>query len=281
MTLSPWQIRSLVERALKEDIGRGDITTSLIFPEAIHAQGMISAGEEIILAGIMVAREVFFALDRDLIWYEEARDGERIKEGGLLVRVSADGRALLNGERVALNFLQHLSGIATLTARFVEEVRGCPARIVDTRKTTPGLRLLEKYAVNVGGGGNHRFDLSGVILIKDNHITLAGGVREAIQRVRQTAPHTAKIEVEARDLQEVEEALEGGAEIIMLDNMDVAAMREAVKHVNGQVLLEASGGVTLSKVREIAETGVDIISVGALTHSAPAVDMSMEIRGIG
>lgn len=278
--LSVRQIDAIVSRALEEDIGSGDITTLLTVPEGVEVEGEFVAGQPGILAGMPVAERVFHLLNPRVRMEPLVKEGQRFEEGTVLAVVYGDARSLLTGERVALNFLQRLSGIATLTASFVEKVRDLPVRLCDTRKTTPGLRYLERYAVRVGGGYNHRFGLYDSVLIKDNHIAICGSVTEAIQRVRRLLPHTMKVEVECSTLEQVVQALEGGADIILLDNMSLDTLREAVRLARGKALLEASGGVRLHNVRDIAETGVDAISVGALTHSAPAIDIALEIRAL-
>jgi nicotinate-nucleotide pyrophosphorylase (carboxylating) len=269
-------IKKLIEDALAEDIGPGDITTEAIIPEGASSPAEILAKQELVLAGLEVSREVFLSLDAKVRFTPLVKDGERIKAGATIAKLSGNTRALLKGERVALNLLQHLSGIATLTARFVEKLKGTKASIMDTRKTLPGLRQLEKYAVRMGGGKNHRMGLYDMVLIKDNHIKAAGAITRAVERAREKAG-TLKIEVETRDLGDVRESLAAQADIIMLDNMPVDVMREAVKLINGRALVEASGNVTLETIRRIAETGVDLISSGSLTHSAPAADISMKI----
>jgi len=279
--LSSRDIRGIVEAALAEDIGPGDITTSLLIPEDRIAEGVITAEEDLVLAGVVVAREVFRALDREVVFETLAEDGDSVKGGTRIVRLRGRARALLTGERVALNFLQHLSGISTLARRYAEAVKGMQVRLVDTRKTTPGLRRLEKYAVRIGGCWNHRHGLFDGVLIKENHVALKQGVEAAISDIRKGLPHTLKVEVEVRDLDEVMAAIRGGADVIMLDNMDIQTMREAVAIIRGYrdrvILIEASGGMSLEKVREVASTGVDMISVGALTHSAVWVNISMDI----
>lgn len=267
----------VVKTALAEDIGHGDITSEFTIPPDTAAKAKIVCKDRIVIAGMPVVEAVFLEAGVGIALRLEKRDGERADAGDTLASLSGPARCLLAGERVALNFLQRLSGIATLTARYVELVAGTKARIVDTRKTTPGLRRLEKYAVTVGGGFNHRFGLSDGILIKDNHIAVAGGVTAAVEAAKRRAPHTLKIEVEVDSLDKLKEAIDAGADAVMLDNMSVRDMREAVALAAGRVVLEASGGVNESNVREVAETGVDIISVGALTHSARAVDISMDI----
>ena len=280
MTLKK-DIKSIREAALTEDIGPGDITTSLLIPDNKVAEGIITAEEEILLAGVRVAEEVFRTLDPGMEFEAFAADGDLLKRGDKIIRVRGKARALLTGERVALNFLQRLSGVAVLSRRYAEAVKGLPVRIVDTRKTTPGLRGLEKYAVRVGGCWNHRYGLFDGVLIKENHIALTPGVAEAISLARRNVPHTLKVEVEVRNLEEVREAIRGGADIIMLDNMDIPAMREAVRMIRGhkerEILIEASGGMSLDRIREVAATGVDLISAGALTHSASWLNISMDI----
>jgi nicotinate-nucleotide pyrophosphorylase (carboxylating) len=273
-------IRDSVARALAEDLGAGDVTTQALFPEGVPAVGTIVAEERegLVVAGLAVAVEVFRQVDSSLTCAPNVADGERVPHGTTVLTVTGDGRSVLKGERVALNFLQRLSGIATLTAKFCEAVKGTRARILDTRKTTPGLRALEKWAVTLGGGHNHRHSLADGILIKDNHLALAGGdIARACRLARERAPHGLKIEVEVRTLDEVRAALDGGADIILLDNMDVPSIRKAVEQVKGRAVIEVSGGVSLANVLEIAAAGPDYISVGALTHSAPAADLSMDI----
>ncbi len=265
----------IIENALMEDIHTGDITTLAVVPERRPARARLIAKEPMVLAGINVAARVFTFLDASTGFRPLHGDGARLAAGDLIAELDGDSAILLQGERVALNLLQRMCGTATLTSRFVEAVAGTRARIVDTRKTTPGLRVLEKYAVRVGGGINHRTGLYDGVLIKENHIAAAGGITQAVTRARAYIPHTMKIEVETETLAEVAEAIDAGAEIIMLDNMDLATMTEAVQLIGGRSLVEASGGVNLETVRGIAETGVDIISVGALTHSARAMDISM------
>lgn len=269
----------IIENALMEDIHTGDITTLAVVTKSQERRAFLRAKEKMVLAGIDVAARVFHLLDPSIRFVSRFADGERLETGDLLAEIDGDAGLLLQGERVALNLLQRMCGVATLTSRYVEAVRGTKARVVDTRKTTPGLRMLEKYAVRVGGGINHRTGLYDGVLIKENHIAAAGGITAAVGRARAYIPHTMKIEVETESLAEVAEALSAGADIIMLDNMDLTSMGEAVSLIGGRALVEASGGVNLDTVREIAETGVDIISVGALTHSARAMDISMLLEG--
>ncbi|HEX2770476.1 MAG TPA: carboxylating nicotinate-nucleotide diphosphorylase [Geobacteraceae bacterium] len=269
----------IIENALAEDIHTGDITTLAVVRERREARARLTAKEPLILAGIEVAARVFRMVDPRIDFTPRFSDGDPLKSGDVIAEMLGDAASLLQGERVALNFLQRMCGVATLTGQYMDAVKGTRARIVDTRKTTPGLRSVEKYAVRVGGGINHRSGLYDGVLIKENHITAAGGICIAIARAREYIPHTLKIEVETETLAEVAEALAAGADIIMLDNMGLAAMREAVAMIAGRALVEASGGVNLETVREIAETGVDIISIGALTHSARAMDISMLLEG--
>src|SRR5213593_1343175 len=273
-------IREIVAHALAEDCGTGDVTTKALFRANVPASGTILAEEPegLVVAGLAVAVEVFSQADTSLECTTHFADGDRIPAGATVLTVTGDGRSMLQGERVALNFLQRLSGIATLTAKFCDAVKGFKTRIVDTRKTTPGLRALEKWAVTLGGGWNHRQSLADGILIKDNHLALAGrDVARACRLTRERAPHGLKIEVEAQTLDEVRAALDGGADIVLLDNMDLPSIRKAVELIKGRALVEVSGGVTLANVREIAAVGPDLISVGALTHSSPAVNLSMDI----
>ncbi|TLM65734.1 MAG: carboxylating nicotinate-nucleotide diphosphorylase [Deltaproteobacteria bacterium] len=268
-------VDSLLRTALAEDIGSGDVTTAATVPPGTPGRAQLVAKEDFTLAGIEVARRVFELLDAKVAFEGLIADGQQVRRGEVLAWLKGDAASLLQGERVALNLLQRLSGVATLTARFVREVAGTGATIVDTRKTTPGLRALEKYAVRVGGGGNHRMALYDGVLIKENHVAAAGGIATAVARAKRQAPHTLKIEVEVRDLDEVGQALAAGADILLLDNMDLDQLRAAVALIGGRAVTEASGGVNLDTVRAIAETGVDLISVGALTHSYRSVDISM------
>ena len=271
-------LKKLVEHALFEDLGPGDVTSeATISPESLSVAVML-AKQDLVLAGLDSARAVFLYLDPAIQFTPFAHDGDRISAGTEIAKLSGKTRALLAGERVALNLLQHLSGISTLTAKYVEQVKGLKAEVLDTRKTLPGLRQLEKYAVKIGGGRNHRFGLYDGVLIKDNHIKASGSITKAVENARKAAHHLLKIEVETSSLDEVREALLAQAEIIMLDNMPLGLMREAVALIAGKALVEASGNVTLETVRAIAETGVDFISSGSLTHSAPAADISMKIK---
>jgi nicotinate-nucleotide pyrophosphorylase (carboxylating) len=271
-------VDDLIRSAVAEDLGRGDLTTQLTIDPAARATAQIVAKQSGVLAGLPLVEKVFAALGSTAVRVEsQLTDGAGFSGGGVIARLSGPAADLLSGERVALNFLQHLSGVATLTKRFVDAVAETKARIVDTRKTIPGLRLLEKYAVRVGGGHNHRLGLDDGVLIKDNHIVAAGGVAAAVTLARANAPHTVKIEVECTSMAQVDEALQAAADSILLDNMSPAEMTDAVERIAGRAVVEASGGVTLEHVGAVAQAGVDLISVGALTHSAPAVDLSMRV----
>lgn len=269
-------LKETIRIAIYEDIGHGDITSLLIVPEYKKAKASIIAKEDLILAGVPFIKEVFNAIDPGVeiqIFFDE---GSRVKKGDIIAKISGSARSLLAGERISLNILQRISGIATMTNQYVKKVNGLPVKIADTRKTIPGMRLMEKYGVRIGGGVNHRFGLYDGILIKDNHIKVAGGVKRAIELAKK-GHHLLKIEVEVKNLDELKEALDAGADVIMLDNMSITDMKKAVKIAKGKAILEASGNVNLENIRSIAETGVDIISIGALTHSARAVDTSMKI----
>lgn len=271
------QLRTIVKGALDEDGAFNDLTTIATVVSDRRARAKLVARESGVIAGIPIALEAFRILDPKVSIRVDAEDGMRVDAGSPLLFVSGHARALLSGERVALNFLQRLSGIASLTARYVDLVKGTRAQILDTRKTTPGWRQLEKYAVRAGGGKNHRMDLASGVLIKDNHLSAVDGdVALAVKRARETSPAGTQIEVECDALEQVEAAVEAGADVILLDNMNLTQMREAVALVQGRSILEASGGVNLSTVRGIAETGVDWISVGALTHSAPSMDLALD-----
>lgn len=280
MELNPLELRNMIERFLCEDIGAGDLTTNSIVQADAVSVGYVISRESGVVAGLPLAETVFQTLDPGIEFRALARDGDKIDRGMVLAEISGNARAILTGERLALNLLQHLSGIATRTARLVELAAGKKSRIVDTRKTTPGLRIIEKYAVRVGGGYNHRFGLFDAVLIKDNHIKIAGGITQAVEAARRGSPHTARIEVEVEDLAGVNEALAAGADIIMLDNMTAGRMREAVDLIAGRALVEASGGISEENVRAAAEAGVDLISVGALTHSVKSLDISLDIKEI-
>ncbi len=271
-------IDTIIKLALFEDSGLGDITTESILFENFAGKGVIVAKESFVLAGFEVAEKVFKFLDPDCEVKSLFSDGDHIKEGEIFFKVKADLLSLLKGERVALNFLQHLSGIATLTRSYVEELAFPSVRLTDTRKTTPGLRSLEKEAVRAGGAHNHRMSLYDGILIKDNHIAVAGSIKNAVKAVKNRTSHLMKIEVEVTDFNEVKEAVDAGAEVIMLDNMTCEQMADAVKYINGRAVVEASGNVSFETLNKIAATGVDVISCGALTHQAKSVDISMRIN---
>ena len=279
MDLSPALYQSIIDNALAEDIGNGDITTTLCIPAGTTATANVLAKSPGVVAGLAVAAAVFHKLDPNAQWQPFVTDGTAVDGNrNIIARVAGDARALLTAERLALNFMQRMSGTATITRRFVDLVAGTNARIVDIRKTTPGLRILERYAVRAGGGHNHRFGLYDAVLIKDNHIRAAGGIKPAVDAARAGIPHTMKIEVETTSLDEVRQALGARADIILLDNMDLATLKAAVDLVAGRAVTEASGRVNESTVAAIAQTGVDVISVGALTHSAPAMDISLDFE---
>lgn len=267
----------VIRTALDEDVGPGDITTgaALRGDEAGIARAI--AKTEMVVAGIDVFGEVFITLDSSLTFTAMRRDGETAGKDDLLAEISGSLASILTAERVALNLFQRMCGIATITRRYSDAVRGTRAKILDTRKTVPGLRILDKYAVRVGGGHNHRFALYDGVLIKDNHIAAAGGIGPALKRIRERVPHTLKIEVEVKNMAELEEALAAGADTILLDNMGIEEMARAVHRVAGKIPLEASGNMTLERIREVADTGVDLISVGALTHSVSAADISLNV----
>lgn len=270
-------VDDLIAWALAEDVGERDLTTEAVVPADARARARIEQKAPGAIAGLDAAAAVFRAADPGLRWRAHVEEGEW-REGGLVAEVAGGARGILTGERVALNFLGRLSGVATLTARYARAVEGTGARILDTRKTTPGMRALEKLAVVAGGGTSHRAGLYDAMMVKENHATLAGGVGEAARRALAAAPAALPVHVECATLEELDEALEAGARRILLDNMSPAEVREAVARVGGRASLEASGGVTLETVRAIAETGVDFISVGALTHSAPALDLSLLVE---
>ena len=296
MSSSKSQIEEIVDRALAEDLGKGDVTTEALISSDQRGTGFIVAKKEGILAGIEVAKQVFHRVDPELKVEILLEDGARVEPGSKIAKVSGSIASILKAERIALNFLQRLSGIASETNRYVARVEGLPVRIMDTRKTTPGWRLLEKYAVRVGGGENHRMNLGDGILIKDNHLMALRSqglnIKEIIAKARQNAPLSLRgaerrsnlqtrqiqVEVEVGAVSEALEAVEAGADIVMLDNMNLEDMRKAVKSIHGRALIEASGGITLDNVRAVAETGVDFISIGALTHSSRALDISLELE---
>jgi len=271
------QIERLIRDALDEDIGAGDLATMATISAASRGTGLFLAKKAGVVAGLVLLDRIFYFIDPKVELRLLAKDGAEVNPGMVVAEAVGPVRALLLAERTALNFLQRLSGNATLTRKYVEAVKDYPCKVLDTRKTTPGLRTLEKYAVRMGGGMNHRIGLYDAALVKDNHIEATGSIAEAVKAVRRHAPFMAKVEVEASNLQQVREALDAGADVIMLDNMTLAQMTEAVKLVNKRAWIEASGGITLETIRQVAETGVDFISSGALTHSAPVVDFNMKI----
>ena len=277
MDIPQIQYEPLVRDALLEDIGPGDITTMLCVPAGTTAKATVLAKQAGVIAGLAIGELAFKLLDPNVHWEALVEDGATVGAGRTpLAVVTGDARALLTAERVALNFMQRLSGIATVTSKYVALTAGTHARIADTRKTTPGLRALEKYAVRAGGGFNHRLGLYDAVLIKDNHIKAAGGIGNAVAAAKAHIPHTMKIEVEAASLTMVDEALSAGADIILLDNMDTNTMRRAVETIGGRAISEASGNLTEARIAEVAATGVDILSIGALTHSAPSLDISLD-----
>jgi nicotinate-nucleotide pyrophosphorylase (carboxylating) len=278
MNLSKVQYLQHIQAALREDIRSGDVTTNALIPEKATATASMNFRESGVVCGLDVARISFEELDRSASIQVLIADGQTVASGMEVMRIAGSARAILTAERVALNYAQRLSGIATLTQRFVQAVAGTKTKIADTRKTTPGSRLFEKYAVRCGGGSNHRFALDDLILIKDNHIALCGGVVEAVRRAREYSGHALKVEVECDTLEQVEQALEAEADIILLDNMMPLELKQAVQRIDGRAVSEASGGVSLQTVRAIAECGVDIISIGALTHSARALDIGLDIK---
>jgi len=268
----------LIINALKEDVGTGDITTNTTIPAAASVAGRFIAKEDGIICGLGVCERVFKILDENIKFTALKKDGDFVVEGESVANIAGSARNVLTGERTAINLLQRMSGVATMTSRAVAQVAGTNAKIADTRKTTPGLRALEKYAVKTGGGTNHRFNLADGILIKDNHIAAAGGIKNAVERARANAPHTLKIEVECETMRDVEEALSAGADIIMLDNMDAENMKRAVDYIGGRAVTEASGNMGDRDLCEVADTGIDIISIGALTHSVRSLDISLKIN---
>jgi nicotinate-nucleotide pyrophosphorylase (carboxylating) len=269
---------TLIDIALKEDVGDGDITTDNIVPAEVRRKAKMVAKADGVVAGLPVAELVFRKLDPDLIWNELTPDGSKVKAGDVMVEFEGSYRALLTGERTALNFLQRLSGIATMSAKYADEVKDFQTVILDTRKTLPGFNKLDKYAVKTGGASNHRHGLHDMAMIKDNHIEVAGGITAAVKAVRNSVDHGIKIEVETTTLAQVQEAIDAKADIIMLDNMDLETMRKGVELIAGRAKVEASGNITLERLRAVAATGVDFISIGALTHSVNALDISQRIE---
>lgn len=266
----------LIKQALEEDIGNEDVTTNAVMPEYKRGRVKLICKQDGVICGLNVFERVFKLLDEHTVIEIFVKDGDEVRKGQRIAMVSGDIRVLLSGERVALNFLQRMSGIATYTRSAVKLLEGCKTKLLDTRKTTPNMRVFEKYAVRCGGGNNHRYNLSDGVLLKDNHIGAAGGVKKAVEMARAYAPFVRKIEVEVENLEMCKEALEAGADIIMLDNMSVADMKKAVEIIGGRAVTECSGNVTLENVARVRETGVDFVSSGALTHSAPILDLSLK-----
>jgi nicotinate-nucleotide pyrophosphorylase (carboxylating) len=275
---SPHLVEAAVRAALAEDLGRaGDVTTQATIPAAATATAVIAAREAGVVAGLPLAREAFRQMDAAIVFEPCLEDGSKLAPGDVLARVRGPARGLLSAERVALNYLGRLSGVATLTARFAEKIAHTKAKVCDTRKTTPGLRAFEKYAVRCGGGANHRFGLDDAVLIKDNHIAVAGGIAPALRAAKAFVGHLTKIEIEVDTLAQLQEVLREGADVVLLDNMSLADLRKAVETIAGRMIAEASGGVTLETIAAIAESGVDLISVGALTHSARVLDLGLDV----
>ena len=277
MYKNPILLDKIITNALEEDLGLGDLTTDSIVNSDIIGKAVLETREDIVLAGLPVFMRVFSVLDPDISFETFYEDGCKVSAGEVICSINGSMASILKAERTALNLIQRMSGIATLTSKYVAKAGSDKVKILDTRKTIPGLRLLDKYAVPLGGGCNHRFGLFDGILIKDNHIAVAGSISKAVKAARKNAPHGIRVEVEVEDLDGVKTAIEAGADIILLDNMPPGRMKEAVDFVSGRALLEASGGITLDNIKEIADTGVDMISIGALTHSVKAVDLSLEI----
>ena len=276
--LNKAEVLKIITRALEEDIGTGDLTTELLIDPQQKAKGVIRAKEEGVIAGLEVAKLVFKSLDEEIEFESCVSEGAKVKAGKKVAAVSGATSGLLTAERVALNFLQRMSGIATQTRQFSDLAADFEVRIVDTRKTTPGLRILEKEAVQLGGGFNHRQGLYDAVMIKDNHLEAVGGLQEAVTKAKNNLPHTVKVEVETESLEQVKEAIAAGADIIMLDNMEVELMQEAVELIDGRAVVEASGEINLSTVVDAAKTGVDVISIGALTHSIDSLDISLDLE---
>lgn len=271
------QLEKLIKTALQEDINTGDITTNFLIPEDKNASAFMKAKESGVIAGMEIAEMVFKYLSPEIEWKSFVKDGDKIEKGTKIAEIKGSYRAILTGERLALNFLQRMSGIASETAKYADLVKGSKTEILDTRKTVPGLRVLDKYAVKAGGGTNHRIGLYDMVMIKDNHIEVAGSITNAVNNIRKKLPTGIKIEVETKNLEEVKEALEAKVDVIMLDNMDNATMAEAVKIVDGKAKTEASGNMTMERIKRVSETGVDYISIGALTHSVKALDIGQYI----
>ena len=277
MTQYDQLIDRLIDLAIEEDIATGDVTTNSIIPAHSRAVAEMKMKADGVISGLAIAKRVYEKFEKDILWDAKVKDGDRVKKGDIILRIEASYRCLLLGERLSLNILQRMSGIATETARYVEELAGTHTQLLDTRKTAPGLRVLDKMAVHHGGGSNHRMGLYDMIMLKDNHIKIAGGIPNAVKAVKQNLPLSIKVEVETTTLEEVQQAIDAGADIIMLDNMSNETMAEAVKLIAGRAKTEASGNMSIPRLQGVAATGVDYISVGALTHSVTALDISMNI----
>ena len=277
MTQYDQLIDRLIDLAIEEDIATGDVTTNSIIPAHSRAVAEMKMKADGVISGLAIAKRVYEKFEKDILWDAKVKDGDRVKKGDIILRIEASYRCLLLGERLSLNILQRMSGIATETARYVEELAGTHTQLLDTRKTAPGLRVLDKMAVHHGGGSNHRMGLYDMIMLKDNHIKIAGGIPNAVKAVQQNLPLSIKVELETTTLEEVQQAIDAGADIIMLDNMSNETMAEAVKLIAGRAKTEASGNMSIPRLQGVAATGVDYISVGALTHSVTALDISMNI----
>ncbi len=273
------ELEHIIDTALHEDIGIGDITTETIIGDTLFASGIIRVKEDAVVAGLAIAEQIFKRLDPGVKISYNTKDGESVKNGQILAKIMGRASSLLKSERTALNFLMRLSGIATITRLYVEEIKGTGVVLLDTRKTTPGLRIVEKYAVRAGGGTNHRFGLFDGILIKDNHIKVAGSIKDAIKRIQRAKPYH-KVEVEVKDIVELKEAIRSGADIVLLDNMDLKMLKQAIPLAKGRVQTEVSGNITLKNIKAVAELGPDFISTGAITHSAKSIDISMKLTNI-
>ncbi|KJS47560.1 carboxylating nicotinate-nucleotide diphosphorylase [Desulfosporosinus sp. BICA1-9] len=274
-----FQFQELIDRALREDIGSGDLSTRIL-PDDLTGLAKVYAKQEGVVAGLSLVEQVFLSVDPRIQVHSLAKDGDRVKVGRVVLELVGSLSSILQGERTALNFLQHLSGIATATKLAVDQVAGLSVQIVDTRKTLPGWRALQKYAVRVGGGQNHRFGLYDAVMLKDNHLAAVGGLTAAVERIRVQVGHMIKIEVECESIEQVKEAVTCGVDVIMLDNMGIEEMREAVLYIDKRAIVEASGGMQEGRLREVAETGIDLISIGALTHSVKAMDFSLDLGDI-
>ena len=272
------EIKPLIDLALKEDIGKGDITTDNIIPKDKKSEAEIIAKEDGVVCGLDVVRFVYKTIDPNIYFMKKTKDGEKVRVGQKIAVIKGNARSILSGERIVLNFLSALSGTSTTTRRYVDKIKKYNAKILDTRKTIPGFRILQKYAVSIGGAKNHRMGLYDMVLIKDNHIEANGGIANSVANIRKKIPKNIKIEIEAENLEQVKEALEAKVDWIMLDNMSIEDMKKAIKLINGRTKIEASGGITLDNIEEVAKTGVDYISIGALTHSFNKIDFSMVIK---